>query len=423
MSKSNELHQTDAHSSAGAAELYRIEEAQITLFSPDQKSFSILDLVLVVARNYRLILLCVVVSTAVATMIAIKPEEPRFVASATLVREGQGQAGSGTSRLGGLSALGYGISGGSVGLTPAAYPEIMTGRSVRLNVVRDTFFVTTMDSVLTLVEYLDDPPGEWTVLVARLKQYTIGLPSVLKRAFESTPPSGSMARIARKTILDNKEEGTADPSVQEERAMAAVARMIQVAVNERTGLMSVTATTPDPGLSADLVSSFVEHFSEEIQTFYTEKARRNLEFITISLGDAERELRAAEQELVQFIDRNAGIQTARLRTEQQRLERDVQFKTQMFGNLQSELMQSRLELQNSIPVVTVVERAVPPLGPIRSNPGILIIFGLVFGCCVGIGLAFCKWFIGTQMQTEEARNKIGELRTVIPARLGRRLPK
>jgi len=55
------------------------------------------------------------------------------------------------------------------------------------------------------------------------------------------------------------------------------------------------------------------------------------------------------------MDRNRDIQTARLRTEVERLQRQVTIKMELYRELQTQLMQAEIELQHIQPVITLVE--------------------------------------------------------------------
>ncbi|MBT8401438.1 MAG: hypothetical protein KJO98_13245, partial [Rhodothermia bacterium] len=122
----------------------------------DDEEISLIDLLLVVARYKRVILMTIGVFFVVGFLYALfAPDE--YTSSAKVVREIQADASS-LGNIGALSALrGFGLSLGAAttGLTPEAYPDITKGREVKLAVVRDTFFFPDMGESMTYVDYVE----------------------------------------------------------------------------------------------------------------------------------------------------------------------------------------------------------------------------------------------------------------------------
>lgn len=98
----------------------------------NEGSFSLLDILLVIARNHRVIGITTAVFVGLALGIAVfTPNE--YTASASMIRETQSEnAGSLTGGLAALRGLGISIGSGSVGLTAEIYPDILRSRKVRL---------------------------------------------------------------------------------------------------------------------------------------------------------------------------------------------------------------------------------------------------------------------------------------------------
>jgi uncharacterized protein involved in exopolysaccharide biosynthesis len=132
--------------------------------------------------------------------------------------------------------------------------------------------------------------------------------------------------------------------------------------------------------------------------------------------EAEQELEMAEESLAQFLERNQNPTTASLQFRRDRLRRQVSFKEQLYSELQSQLTQTRLDLQRRQPVVTVVEEPVPPTE--RSSPRrtFIVLLSLVIGSVFGVAGAFLRTFVDTANQDSEAHDKLEEIRSaVIPA--------
>jgi uncharacterized protein involved in exopolysaccharide biosynthesis len=373
------------------------------------EELSVLDTLVVLARNRRLIVRTVVVVTLLGVAYALLAS-PEYTSTAQVVRETESDL---PSLGGGLSALqGLGVNLGSIsgsGLSADAYPNVLESREVRLAVVRDTFSFPDAEGRMTYVDYVNRPPG----LVGQVLQYTLFLPWTVKDALSDPPvaPAGTDSTGA-----------PVYPTEEEDKALRAIADRLSASVDAESGLMSVSVTAGGPGLSAALTQSFLRHLRQRIQELRTEKVRRNLRFVEQRFGEARRELEAAEEELAQFLERNQRITSAGLQFQEDRLRRQVRFKEQLYSELQTQLTQTRLELRRQQPVVTVVEEPVPPLQRSAPRRTLIVLLCLALGGLLGIGLAFLRSFVAEHQDDQEEREKIEEIQDAfVPHRLMQRL--
>ena len=314
-----------------------------------QKNASVLDLLLVIARNRKLIIATTLVCVGLAIMFALFSSS-RYTSSAKVIREVENE--NAMRNLGGLSLLsgiGLNLGGSGTGLTPDAYPDVLASREVQLAVVRDTFHFRDIDQTLTFTAYANR--ATWQTY---LKRFTIGLPGTIMKAIR--PPVDRAA-------LDTA--SASYPTLEEEAAIKAISTLIGTDIDQDTGLMTIAATTHDPFLSRDITQRFVKHLVTRIEAIRTEKAKRDLGFIKQRYEVARDSLLSTENNLALFNDRNTNPQSARLRTQQARLQRQVTFKSELFSDLQAQLTQAEIDLQRSRPVITLLEKPAPPINPKR----------------------------------------------------------
>jgi len=338
----------------------------------------------------------VLVFTVLGIAYALVASE-EYTSTAKVVREAQEDMPSGLS--GGLSALrGFGINigGASSGLTPQAYADILSSREVRLAVVRDTFYFAGEERTTTFVDYVDRPPG----LIGTILKYTIGLPGTIMEALQGD----------QRAVVETQSGAPIYPTEAEEEAIKVIGDRISSSVDQETGLMSVSVTAGEARLAAGLTESFLQHLTDRVGAIRTEKARRNLAFMEERFTEVEQELRAAEEELATFVDRNSGIQSARLETERERLQRQVSFKSELYQQLQAQVTQARIELQRSEPVITVVEEPVPPMERSAPKRTLIVFLTLILGGFIGIGAAFVSAFFDNTEEDTEEQEKLREIR-------------
>lgn len=377
------------------------------------KRISLFDVALIAVRNRRLIAYTVALFGIIGFVVAIIPEEPKYQSSAVVIRESTGNTSSGSLSM--LGRIGMPRGEGLTGISAHIYPDVLRSREVRLAVVRDTFYVSQQDTIIVLTDYLDEPSSGWDRFLNRVQRYTLRLPATIRHFLATedakSPPSG--ANIESSLAGSATTPVSTQVSGREESAMSSLRRMVSVYVDEDTGLMHVVATAPDPHLSAALVSSLIDHLERRVREMRTVKSERNLEFVERRFQEVEAELQAAEEELAIFEDRNSSFQSARLRTDRERLQRKVALKSELYGSLQAEVTQAQIERQRSEPVITILEQPALPRGPISSDPTFGFLLSLVFGLLAGCALAFGRYVVELQAEDEEESEKLNELRRTL----------
>jgi uncharacterized protein involved in exopolysaccharide biosynthesis len=375
---------------------------------PREDEVSLLDILLVLARHKTFIVRTVLVFTLLGVTYALlAPEE--FTSEARVVREAQSEGGGslpGGISPGALSGFGISLGGSASGLTPAAYPDVLQSREVRLAVVRDTFRFPDAERPMTYVDYVNRPAGPLSTVL----NYTLWLPwtlkSMLGRAISSSPAPAGTTEAGKPMI----------PSEEENEALESISNKISASVDEETGLMTISVTAGGPQLASDLAKSFLDRFTTRVREIRTEKVRERLVFVEDRFQEAEKELAAAEDRLAQFLERNQNPTTATLQFRRDRLQRQVSFKEQLYSELQSQLTQTRLDLQRRQPVVTVVEEPVPPMN--RSSPRRtqIVLISLIVGGFLGAGGAFVRRFIENMRKDGDEKEKIDEIQEhMVPA--------
>ncbi|WP_263834151.1 Wzz/FepE/Etk N-terminal domain-containing protein [Salinibacter sp.] len=368
---------------------------------PREDEVSLLDILLVLARHKTLIVRTVLVFTLLGVTYALLASE-KYTSNARVVREAQSEGGGLPGGLpgGALSGLGISLGGGASGLTPAAYPDVLQSREVRLAVVRDTFRFPDAERPMTYVNYANRPSG----MLSTILKYTLWLPWTLK---------GMLGDAISDTSVTAGRTDTGEPVVpseEENSALKSISGKVSASVNEETGLMTISVTASGPRLAASLANSFLRHFSKRVREIRTEKVRERLQFVEGRFEEAEQELENAEERLAQFLERNQNPTTATLQFRRDRLQRQVSFKEQLYSELQSQLTQTRLDLQRRQPVVTVVEEPVPPMSRASPERTLIVFFSFLLGGFLGTGLAFVAFLVRARKEEPEQKKKVDEIR-------------
>jgi uncharacterized protein involved in exopolysaccharide biosynthesis len=172
-------------------------------------------------------------------------------------------------------------------------------------------------------------------------------------------------------------------------------------VDKETGLVTVSVTTEDPTLSAQVANRFVDALEQVNSDIRKQTATQNASFVSHELIETRRELSAAEERLAQFKQQNMRIVSPELELQQGRLERDVQLKSQIFITLANQEQLARVDEAKNLPIVRILDRAAEPTAPVPVPRVALLAAGLIVGTVLA-GLAVAGVEFGQHLRDQLA---------------------
>ena len=379
------------------------QETPPKVFDEEEQAISLLDLVLTLVRGRKTIGWTIGIFLVLGLCIAIF-SPTKYTATAKVIRESASQEVGGLSGLAALRGFGINIGGGASGLTEENYPEILRSRELLLAVVNSPFYFNDLDTSMSLVDYQTRHPGLPKILIKSLRAVTIDLPGNILRWIQGVD---SVAAVPKGV------SGMVGLTWDEYESIKFLNSIFSVDVDRTSGMMTISTTTRDPLLSAQIVVTLIHNLRLRVQDLYTEKARENLEFIQARFNEVRVDLEEAEGDLARFLDANQNPQTARLRFEVERLQRQVDVKTDLYRELQTQMMQAEIELQHEQPVITVVEAPVPPLEKSAPKRKLIVVLSLMLGLFAGVGLAYMGQFINNLRGDKSQEQSLEEIKATL----------
>ena len=263
-----------------------------------------------VRRHRQLFVICLLVGVLVAITVAFLWPK-RYTSSASFIPQGQ-------SRLSSLATLasqfGVAVPVTDAGRTPAFYAALIDSKNLLAEVVQQRFAQASGDSI-ALVDYLRGR-GE-----------------------------------------------TADLRVQS--AIAKLARKMNVAVDQKAGLVRVEVTLGDPRMSRDVTRALIAQVDSFNLKSRQSQASAERRFSERRLAEAQAEARQAQDELQAFLQRNRDFKSSpQLSFTYDRLADNVSLRQQIYTSVAQSYEQARIEEVRDTPVITVVEA---PMLPARAD--------------------------------------------------------
>lgn len=285
------------------------------------------------------------------------------------------ESSSGKSNLGGMGALAsmaginLGSASGEDALSPELYPNIISSTPFLI----ELFDVKVVDQKnklqTTLYDYLAEhqkSPWWGTIMSAPFKALGWVVSSI-------------------KGENDKKGSNQLDPfrlSPEEANIAQSLSQRISVVIDKKTGITTLSVVMQDPLISAALTDTVMQRLQSYITDYRTNKARHDLAFSEKLFKEAQDNYYAAQQKYAHFADGNQDIILQSYRTEQERLQNEMNLAYNVFNQVAQQLQVAKAKVQEITPVYTVVQPATVPLKPEKPNK-IMILIGFVFLAAVG----------------------------------------
>ncbi len=350
---------TGTHSTVGhsAAKRESDTEARAGRLTPEPQSISLPAALLEFAKlllRRRALLVGVPLSAAVLAAGYSLTMRPVYTATVTFVPESRGQTRLPSGLAGLAGQLGLPL-GGDASRSPEFYVQLAKSREL-LEAILHTPFPRL------------DAPGDSAPLIVILK-------------------------VAGSTEARRLERG-----------LEAMRGLVQTSIARQSGIVSLSVSAPDPGLAAAVANRLVDYLNRFNLETRQSQARQRRDFVELRLREAEQSLRQAEDDLRRFLERNRRFDDSpQLRFENDRLQRQVQLRQELYLTLSRELETARIEEVNDAPVFTVIDSAVPPATRSHPHRRRIVSLALFAGIFVAIGLVFSAEYFAFVRREEPER--------------------
>lgn len=338
----------------------------------EEQEIDLIELAQKVWKGRKLILKACGVAAVLGLIVAFSiPKE--YSTSVTLAPESTRRSGSsGMGALAAMAGINLGASAGSDALYPDLYPDIVSSTPFLVNL----FDMRVQDQKgridTTLYAYLKDyQRAPWWSTVTGLPFRAIGW---------------GLSLFKKEPQAEEGEEGDASAPLQltpEEAGIAgALGGRISIMVDKKTSVTTLTVTTQDPLISASLTDTVMHCLQNYITDYRTNKARHDLAFTEKLYAEARNDYEDAQQKYATFVDKNQNIVQNTFRTEQERLQNEMNLAYQVYTQVSQQLQMAKAKVQETTPVYTVVQPATVPLRPSKPSK-MMILVGFVFLAGVG----------------------------------------
>ena len=358
--------------------------------SSSQEEVDLLELALKVWGERKFILKACGYAVLIGLVIVFSiPRE--YTAEAMIAPELSDNKGTGgLSSLAAMAGLNLNATSGADAIYPDLYPDI----------VSSTPFITGLFNVQ--VKDLDEEVD--TTLYCYLNEHQ-------RMPWWSLITSAPFKAVgwAISLFTDEEDDGIFDPFhlTKEEADIAKeLSERINVSVDKKTGVTTLSVTMQDARISACLTDTVVRRLQEYITEYRTTKARQDYLFQEKLFERKKKEYEKAQENYAKFADANKNIILLSYRAEQERLENEMRLAYQVYTSVAQQLQMAEAKVQEITPVYTIIEPSTIPIKPSKPRKALMLI-GIVFltgATCVG-WILFGRDFF-TYLQNRKEDNKV-----------------
>lgn len=331
------------------------------------------DVIALIASKKGFILKIAIIFTLIGIVFALTYPKS-YKSSLTLLPESSRQGSNLAGLLSPISSL-AGVNLNEFedqeGIRTDIYPYIIDSYPFLIHLMNQSFEFKELGETLTLFEYFDKHGKQHLGQMAY--KYTLGLPALLKSDVADTAKLA--VRSDSLTLYLSKKEYT---------VAAEIRSRLDLDLDKRTGIISLSAEFPEASVSAEVARKSIAYITDYVTNYRIEKERRTLKFIEDRYREARRKYVDAQLDLARFRDQNQNVVSLRVKSEEERLAAEFNLAFNLYNSLAQQLEQSRIKVQERTPVFSVLNPANVPVDKSKPQRKIMVIGALIFGFTIGI---------------------------------------
>lgn len=170
------------------------------------------------------------------------------------------------------------------------------------------------------------------------------------------------------------------PEISFEKAFIGLSNDLEVSMDTKLQILTLKLTESEPKLTADILNQVVFELDRFIRTKRNTTASQQRKFVEARLAEVKSDLTKSEDMLQAFRERNRQILgSPQLILEQERLLRDVNINAALSMELRKQFELAKIEEIKNVPIISVMDRAIPATKRASPKRSIFVFIGLILG--------------------------------------------
>lgn len=332
----------------------------------------IMELLRKLLKEWKFILKWCGVAAVVGLVIGFStPRE--YTVNSKLAPESVSKSGGGS--LGSLASL-AGISLGSMSTADAVYPDLYP------DIVSSTPFVVELFPVQVEFKYKKTPMT--ADYYTYLKEYNRGpwWGKVMGAPFKALGWFMGLFREKPEEVEGYAALNPSELTEEQEKIAKAIRESVGLSVDKKTSVISLSVTAQDPKVAARISEEVISRLQTYVTNYRTEKSRKDLEYYETLYEESKEAYFAAQQRYASYVDRNQGVILQRVKTEQERLQNEMNLNYQLYNACAQQLQTAKAKVQQETPVFTIINPPQVPLQRSNTSKSTILLASIFLGAVV-----------------------------------------
>jgi uncharacterized protein involved in exopolysaccharide biosynthesis len=188
------------------------------------------------------------------------------------------------------------------------------------------------------------------------------------------------------------------PALAYETSLRSFRDQLEVAMDAKTNIVSISLETKEPQFSADVVNKITSELDNFIRTKRTTNASEQRKWIEARLSEVKNDLQRSENTLKDFRETNRRIvDSPNLLLDQERLIREVQINSALYVELKKQYEIVKIEEIKDIPIINVMDRGRPAARKERPKRAVIVATVFLLSVVMGGGYVYTREKYGRQI--------------------------
>lgn len=345
---------------------------------PLQLEVDLLQLISKVFAKWKLVLLVTIGFMVIGVVMALSSTK-EYTAQVVVAPEAStSDIGGGLASLASFAGIGLGTS--SDAIYPLLYPDIIRSLPFLCSLL-DVHVQSSDGSIDATYSYYAKKLRKRT-WVSKVKSFPKKAIGKIKSLFKEKEPEGNFYAFNPYRLSKKQME-----------MVKALDASINVAVDLKTEVITLSFTDQDPQIAAMMVDTIKVRLQERITEYRTKKAISDCAYIEKLYIESKAEYEKSQEAYAEYVDRNRNVTQERFLVEKERLAADRDLKNSLYMQWAQQLQLSKAKVQEYTPAFTTLKPATVPALPSSMSRSMMVILYTFFGGALAIAYVLLKDYV------------------------------
>jgi uncharacterized protein involved in exopolysaccharide biosynthesis len=277
--------------------------------------------------------------------------------------------------LGGLASIAgldlNGLTQGGSTINPGLYRNVAQSTPFLLELMNQKFKFEDIENEISLFSYYME--FYKTPLISKL----LSIPGTLIGLIKSSSEEEILAELNDSLVLLSKDEQSIVDDLRER---------IAVTMDWDLNIVSIEIKMQDPRVVAKMTEFTRIYITNYVTEYSINKSQEQLKFVESQLLQRKLEFEQAQLRLATFRDQNTNMNSARALSEEERLKSEYNLTFNIYNQLAQKCEAIKLQVNENIPVFTILEPAFVPVEESSPRKLIILITSVMISLIVSLAI-------------------------------------